>query len=409
MSQAVRWIETQVRTALVRERVDPVEDRDGVERLVTRAVQDYDLRSLREGLPDLGDLTAATRTVLDALTGFGRLQPLLDDPAIEEIWLNGADRVFVARSGVAELTSLRLSQDELQLLVERMLAPTNRRLDLSSPFVDATLPDGSRLHVAIPDVTPGDWYVNIRKFVSRARRLEDLAASATLSRAAAGYLDAAVAAGMNIIVSGPTQAGKTTLLGCLSASVPPRQRVVVAEEVRELSVPLRDVVSLQCRPANLDGAGEISLRRLVKEALRMRPDRIVVGEVREAESFDLLLALNSGLPGLATLHANSARDALSKLCALPLLASANLSQEFVAATVGACVDLVVHCAQRHDGSRHVVEIAAVGPAGESGVIELSRLFVDTGAGLQRQPEADPDHQKFRRAGIDPRRVLAGAA
>jgi pilus assembly protein CpaF len=345
---------------------------------------------------------------MDSLTGLGRLQPLLDDPDIEEIWLNGCDRVFVARNGVAELTALRLAQDELRLLVERMLAPTNRHLDLSSPFVDATLPDGSRLHVAIPDVTPGPWYVNIRKFVSRTRRLADLVTAGSLTAPAANFLEAAVIAGLNILVSGPTQAGKTTLLGCLTAAIPPRERLVVAEEVRELSVPLRDVVALQCRPPNLDGTGEITLRRLVKEALRMRPDRMVIGEVREAESLDLLLALNAGLPGAATIHANSARDALTKLCALPLLAGPNISQAFVTATVSNTIDLVVHCGRRRDGSRQVEEIAMVGPATEGGVIEMGRLFFDSGAGLARQPESDPDHVKFRRAGLDPRRLLAGA-
>lgn len=408
MSQAARYVETQVRAALLRESVDPVRDPAAVERMVDRAVHDYDLRSLREGMPDIGDLAEAGRAVMHALTGFGRLQPFLDDPDIEEIWLNGCDKVFVARNGVAELTSLRLSQDELRQLVERMLAPTNRHLDLSSPFVDATLPDGSRLHVAIPDVTPGPWYVNIRKFVSRARRLADLVERGSLSAHAAAYLDAAVSAGMNILVSGPTQAGKTTLLGCLAASIPPRQRVVVAEEVRELNVPLRDVVTLQCRPPNLDGGGEITLRRLVKEALRMRPDRITIGEVREAESLDLLLALNAGLPGSATIHANSAREALTKLCALPLLAGPNISSAFVTATVSATIDLVVHCGRRTDGARFVGEIASVGSTTEDGVIELSRIFTDQGNGLRRHPEADPEHPKLRRSGIDAHRLLAGA-
>jgi pilus assembly protein CpaF len=409
VSQAVKAVETQVRSVLLRDSVDPLQDRAQVERIIHRTVQDYDLRSLREGLPQLGDPAVAARVVMASLTGLGRLQPFLDDPEIEEIWLNGCDKVFIARAGVAELTALRLEQDELRLLVERMLAPTNRHLDLSSPFVDATLPDGSRLHVAIPDVTPGPWYVNIRKFVSRTRRLADLVSGGSLSPHAANYLEAAMIAGLNILVSGPTQAGKTTLLGCLTAAIPPRERLVIAEEVRELSVPLRDVVALQCRPPNLDGAGEITLRRLVKEALRMRPDRMVIGEVREAESLDLLLALNAGLPGAATIHANSARDALTKLCALPLLAGPNISQTFVTSTVSTTVDLVVHCSRRRDGRRYVEEIAMVGPATEGGVIEMARLFFDDGTGLHRQPESDPDHAKFRRAGLDPRRLLAGAS
>jgi len=409
MSEAVEWVQTQVRAAVIRDGLHPVRDREAVQGLVDRAVQEYDLRSLREDLPALGDAQEAGRRVMAELSGLGPLQPLMDDPTIEEVWLNGPDRVFVARAGMAELTGIRLRQDELRTLVERMLAPTNRRLDLSSPFVDAALPDGSRLHVAIPDITRGAWYVNIRKFVSRAQRLDDLVESGSLTRAAARYLHAAVVCGMNVLVSGPTQAGKTTLLNCLTASIPPRERLVTAEEVFELTPPLRDVVALQCRPANLDGAGEIGLRRLVKEALRMRPDRIVVGEVREAESLDLLLALNSGVPGMATVHSNGARDALSKMCTLPLLAGPNIGSSFVVPTVAASVDLVVHCDRDRSGRRGVREIALVGAAGENGVIELARLFRDDGAGLVQRTEADAEHPKLRAAGLRAVDVLAGAA
>src|SRR4051812_5911773 len=173
--------------------------------------------------------------------------------------------------------------------------------------VDASLPDGSRLHVVIPDITRSHWAVNIRKFVARASRLEHLVELGSLSPQAASFLAAAVASGLNILVSGATQAGKTTLLNCLAASIGSRERVVTVEEIFELRLPLRDVVALQCRQPNLEGTGEIPLRRLVKEALRMRPDRLIVGEVREAESLDMLIALNSGLPGnmSSTIHVYS--------------------------------------------------------------------------------------------------------
>ncbi|RKW70996.1 CpaF family protein [Galactobacter caseinivorans] len=409
MSDAVKWVEGEVRAAVIRDGLHPGRDHERIHALVTGAVQDYDLRSLSEDLPRLGDLETAGRAVMDALTGLGPLQPFMDDPGVEEIWLNGAERVFIARGGVSELTSLRLSHDEVRTLVERMLAPTNRRLDLSSPFVDAALADGSRLHVAIPDVTRGEWFVNIRKFVARAQRLDHLVDSGSLSVPAARYLQAAVTAGLNILVSGATQAGKTTLLNCLTAAIGARERLVTAEEVFELTPPLRDVAALQCRPANLDGAGEIGLRRLVKEALRMRPDRIVVGEVREAESLDLLLALNAGLPGMCTIHANGAREALSKMCTLPLLAGNNIGADFVVPTVAASLDLVVHCVKAGDGRRSVREIALVGSANEGGTIELSRIFVDEGAGLRLRGEADPEHPKFRRAGIEIRPLLGSAA
>lgn len=198
-----------------------------------------------------------------------------------------------------------------------MLKSSGRRLDLSSPFVDASLPDGSRLHVVIPDVTRRHWAVNIRKFISRATRLEHLVELGSLSPQAARFLSAAVASGLNILVSGATQAGKTTMLNCLGASIGPRERVVTVEEIFELQFPLRDVVGLQCRQPNLEGHGEIPLRRLVKEALRMRPDRLIVGEVREAESLDMLIALNSGLPGMCSVHANSAHAAIRRKRRVP--------------------------------------------------------------------------------------------
>ena len=225
-----------------------------------------------------------------------------------------------------------------------MLKCSGRRLDMSSPFVDAALPDGSRLHVVIPDITRSHWAVNIRKFVARASRLEHLVELGSLSPQAASFLAAAVASGLNILVSGATQAGKTTMLNCLAASIGSRERVITVEEIFELQFPLRDVVGLQCRQANLEGEGEIPLRRLVKEALRMRPDRLIVGEVREAESLDMLIALNSGMPGMCTIHANSAHDAITKLCTLPLLAGETLGS-FVVPTVASCIDLVVHCSR----------------------------------------------------------------
>ncbi|ELT45517.1 Flp pilus assembly protein, ATPase CpaF [Arthrobacter nitrophenolicus] len=243
--------------------------------------------------------------------------------------LNAPNEIFVARNGESELTSLSLSDQQVRDLVERMLKSSGRRLDMSSPFVDAALPDGSRLHVVIPDVTRRHWAVNIRKFVVKASRLEHLVELGTLTPQSARFLGAAVSSGLNILVSGATQAGKTTMLNCLAANIGSRERVITVEEIFELQLPLRDVVGLQCRQPNLEGEGEIPLRRLVKEALRMRPDRLVVGEVREAESLDMLIALNSGLPGMCTVHANSAHDAVTKICTLPLLAGENISSAFV--------------------------------------------------------------------------------
>ena len=290
-----------------------------------------------------------------------------------------------------------------------MLKSSGRRLDLSSPFVDASLPDGSRLHVVIPDITRRHWAVNIRKFIVRASRLEHLVELGSLTPQAARFLSAAVSGGLNILVSGATQAGKTTLLNCLAASIGARERVVTVEEIFELQLPLRDVVGLQCRQANLEGTGEIPLRRLVKEALRMRPDRLIVGEVREAESLDMLIALNSGLPGMCTVHANSAHDAVTKISTLPLLAGANISSAFVVPTVASCIDLVVHCVRNPTGRREVAEILALGRRVENGVIESSLVFQREDGRLVPSLTSLPSPEKFARAGMNLTELLEPAA
>lgn len=292
------------------------------------------------------------------LQSLGPLQPLLDDPEIEEIWINDGV-VFVAKSGQASKTELEISAELLSTLVEKMLRNTGRRVDRSSPFVDASLPDGSRLHVVIPDITRESWSINIRKFPRQVLSLQNLVGLGSLTSDQANYLANAVASGKNILVSGATQAGKTTMLCALLDEVARRERIITVEETFEIRTRAIDWVAMQTRAPNLEGVGEINLRRLVKEALRMRPGRIVVGEVREAESFDLLIALNSGLPGLCTIHANSASDAVAKLCTLPLLAGANISSSFVNPTVASCIDLVVHCRMLPSGKRVMEQIMSV--------------------------------------------------
>jgi pilus assembly protein CpaF len=402
---AVRIVEDEVRELIRRRGLDPARENGEVRRLVEAAVNDYDERSLLGSLPPLGQLEQARRHVFDAVAGYGALQPLLDDPEVEEIWLNSPTEVFVARNGESELTALTFSEQQVRDLVEKMLKTSGRRLDLSSPFVDAALPDGSRLHVAIPDVTRRHWAVNIRKFVARATRLEHLVDLGTLTPQAARFLAAAVASGLNILVSGATQAGKTTLLNCLGAGIGPRERVVTVEEIFELQLPLRDVVGLQCRQPNLEGNGEIPMRRLVKEAMRMRPDRLIIGEVREAESLDMLIALNAGLPGMCTVHANSAHDAVTKICTLPLLAGENISSAFVVPTVASCIDLVVHCARTRGGRREVTEIMALGRRVENGVIESSTVFRVVDGVLAATGTAMPVEAKLAAAGFSAAQLL----
>jgi len=386
--------------------MDPARQAAGIETLVREAVADYDARSLVSGLPALPNRDVAVKSILDAVAGFGPLQRYLDDPCVEEVWLNAPDRVFVARNGVPELTTTILTADEVRDLVERMLRSSGRRVDLSSPFVDAVLPDGSRLHVVIPDITREHWAVNIRKFVAPASHVDDLVALGTLTRPAATFLEAAVVAGLNILVAGGTQAGKTTLLGCLAAAIPSRERVVTCEEVFELKIPVRDIASLQCRQPSLEGTGEVPLRRLVTEALRMRPSRLIVGEVRQAESLDLLIALNSGLPGMCTLHANSAREAITKMCTLPLLAGENVSARFVVPTVASSVDLVVHIALDYDGVRRVREIVAVPGRVEGDVVETADIFTSKSGTLRRADGFPPHPERFERAGYRLAALLA---
>jgi len=403
MSTALATIADRVRERVRREGIDLSPEL--ADRYVREEVRSYSERALGGSLPMLDDETDATRQVIATLTGFGALQPLLDDPDIEELWINAPDAVFVARGGVSEATGIRLTDGQVRDLVERMLQSSGRRVDLSSPFVDASLPDGSRLHVAIPDVTRRHWAVNVRKFSTRIRDLSALVALGSFTQQAAEFLRMCVLANQNILVSGATQSGKTTMLSALLASGRPTERIITVEETFELVVLGRDSVALQCRQPSLEGTGEITLRRLVKEALRMRPDRIVVGEVREAESLDLLIALNSGLPGMSSIHANNARDALTKLCTLPLLAGRNIDSAFVVPTVASSIDVVVHCELVRGGRRRVVEILA--PTGQvtSGVIEASPIFTLEHGSLEHTGGYPSRTTKFAAAGLDPALVL----
>lgn len=404
---ALDIIDAEVRDLVRREGLDPLVEPGAVRRIVDQVVTAYDERSLTTPLPALGDPREVERTVFDAVAGFGPLQPYLDDPTVEEIWINEPSKVFIARHGRSELTTTILREDEVRDLVEKMLKTSGRRVDVSSPFVDAMLPDGSRLHVVIPDVTQRHWAVNVRKFVVRASHLDDLVELGTLSAQASRFLEAAVAAGLNVLVSGGTQAGKTTLLNCLAAAVPARERVVTAEEVFELQIPLPDVVALQTRQASLEGTGEITLRHLVREALRMRPSRIIVGEVRQQEALDLLIALNSGLPGMGTIHANSAREAITKMCTLPLLAGENIGSRFVVPTVAGSIDLVVHTGVDHDGARRVREVVAVPGRVEHDVVEMEPVFVRRGDRLVRADGYPPHADRFERVGYDLAELLRG--
>ena len=308
------------------------------------------------------------------LDHFGPLTSFMVDESIEEIWLNNPHRIFIARSGVSQLTNLVMTSDEVRNLIERLLMWGGRRLDLSHPFVDARLPDGSRLHVAIPDVTSEHWAVNIRKHLMRGKSLDELREQGVCSEEVSQFLDSAICANLNVLVSGSTGSGKTTLLNALASAISGRSRLITVEEVFELRPQVPDWVALQTRPPNLQGEGEIPIRKLIKESLRMRPTHLVVGEIREAESLDLLIALNSGLPGMATIHANSARDAIDKLQTLPLLAGENITHAFIGPMVAQSIDLVVHVAMDMKGTRRIREVSFVSGRIEGGRVEVEPLF-----------------------------------
>ena len=409
MTDPVRTIADRVRTRVLREGVDLAADTAVAARYANEEVRRYSERALGGAHAQLGDEIGTARDVVAAITGYGPLQPYFDDPTVEEIWINAPTRVFVARDGVAELTTVVLSDREVRELVERMLQHSGRRVDLSSPFVDASLPDGSRLHVAIPDVTRAHWAVNVRKFQRRIRSLAQLVELGSMSNQASEFLRMSVLAGANILVSGATHTGKTTMLNALMSAARVGDRVVTVEETFELDLEVRDLVALQCRQPNLEGTGEITLRRLIKEALRMRPDRLIVGEVREAESLDLLIALNSGLPGMCTIHANSARDALVKLCTLPLLAGRNIDASFVVPTVASCIDLVVHLGIDRDGTRRVMEIVATTGTATDAAVDAESIFLRRRESLEPTGVRPSRSEKYAAAGLDPEIVLTGGA
>ena len=392
-------LERQIRERIQDRGVDPLDGNlETVEKLVDEVLSEnsisVSLASDRER-----DQAGLRKVVLDHIAGMGPLQPLMDDPSVEEIWINGPGKVFCARAGEKVLTNVQLDDETVRNLVERMLRLSGRRLDLSEPFVDAMLTDGSRLHVAIPTITRRHWAVNIRKFLVKANGLDELVRLGSLDERAARFLAACVRAGLNLLVSGGTQTGKTTMLNCLAAAIPARERLITCEEVFELKLGLPDVVSLQTRSANLEGNGEIPLRRLVVEALRMRPDRIIVGEVRQGEALDLLVALNSGLPGMTSIHANTAREALLKLTTLPLMAGENVTHGFVVPTVARSVDVVVHLSRR-GGKRVTEQVVAVPGRVEGSTIEVVPLLERNGSRLSPTGLPTPFGDRFRSVGID---------
>ncbi len=309
------------------------------------------------------------------ILGLGPIEPFLVDPTVTEVMVNGDDAIYVERGGRLHLTEARfMTHQHVRQVIERIVAAVGRRIDESSPLVDARLPDGSRVNAIIPPLAVDGPMLTIRKFAQTALAAADLVQAGTLSPEAVEFLDHSVRSRRNILISGGTGSGKTTLLNVVSSFIPEEERIVTIEDSVELRLHQRHVVRLEARPPNVEGRGQISIRQLVHNSLRMRPDRIVIGEVRGGEALDMLQAMNTGHEGsLSTLHANSPRDALSRLETMVLMAGLDLPARSIREQIASALDLVVHLSRMGDGSRRVTEIAEVmGMEGEG--ITLSTVF-----------------------------------
>jgi pilus assembly protein CpaF len=341
------------------------EDEDRVRRIIGERVAEYQRRAAVTNGTLIADPAGLEQRLFDGLLRMGILQPYMDDPSIEELLINAPNRVLCIQNGEKRLLPDVCfdSDDDVRQLVKRLIGPLDRHLDQASPMVDARLADGSRLNAVIPPATTRYCVVAIRKFVLKAHTLDELVSLGTLGQPEADFLDAAVQARVNILVSGPTGSGKTTLLNCLGSCIPAADRTVTIEETAELRLEtqLPDCVALQGKAGNTEGAGEIRIRELVRNALRMRPHRIIVGEVRGGEALDMLLALTTGHDGsLGTIHGSSPRDALDRLATLALMAEERLTKEAAVEMTARTIELVVQV--RFDprtGRRRVVSIFEV--------------------------------------------------
>jgi len=301
------------------------------------------------------------RRVVDDAVGLGPLQPLVKDGSISEIMVNSPEEIYFERDGVIYLSALRFrDRDHVALVVDRIIAPLGRRVDESSPYVDARLPDGSRVNIIIPPLVPRSPTITIRKFRPDRYNMADLIANDTLTQEVADLLRAAVQLRLNIVVSGGTGTGKTTLLSALSSFIPERERIITVEDPIELRLQQKHVISCEARPANIEGRNEVSQRDLVRNALRMRPDRIIVGEVRGPEAFDMMQAMNTGHEGsLTTVHANTPRDALSRIENMMLMSGFELPVRAIREQMAAAFHLIIQLARFADGARHIVTMSEV--------------------------------------------------
>lgn len=313
--------------------------------------------------------------LLNEILGLGPLEPLLDEPAVTEIMVNGTDQVFVEREGSLELTDVTFQdEDHMMNIIQKIVAPLGRRVDESQPYCDARLADGSRVNIIIPPLALNGPTITIRKFAEDPFGVEDLIDFGTMTRQMADFLDGCVDASLNIVVSGGTGSGKTTTLNVLSGFIPSGERIVTIEDSAELQLQQEHLVSLETRPPNIEGEGEVSMRDLVKNSLRMRPDRIIVGECRGPEALDMLQAMNTGHDGsLTTVHANNPRESVSRLETLVMMAGMELPQRAIREQISAAIDLIVQQSRLRDGSRKITSVTEImGLEGEN--VQLQEIF-----------------------------------
>ena len=325
-------------------------------------------------------------SIANDVLGYGPIEPLLNDESVTEIMVNGPNSVYVERAGKAGLAPVKfLDEDHLRRVIEKIVAQVGRRIDESSPLCDARLPDGSRVNAVIPPLAIGGPFLTIRKFSKDPLGIEDLIGFGTLTPAAARFLQACIIGKLNVIISGGTGSGKTTTLNVMSSFIPEGERVITIEDAKELQLRQDHVLCMESRPANVEGKGEVSIRDLVKNALRMRPDRIVVGECRGGEALDMLQAMNTGHDGsLTTTHANTPRDAMTRIETLVMMAGYDMPVRAIREQMASAVDLVIQIGRQRDGSRkisHITEVQGL----EGDVIILQDIFLfDFAAGVSEE-------------------------
>ena len=384
-------IKNRIHLELVSElgpRLFEVADSESVRRTVEEGIRD---RLRQEAVLAHEDRQRLAAEIADDIFGYGPLERLLNDSSISEVMVNGCEDIWIERDGLISQTPLRFSDDsQLRRIITKMVGQIGRRIDESSPMVDARLPDGSRVNAIIPPLSLSGPLLTIRRFAKERFGMGELIGTGTLSRDAADFLSRGIEADLNMLISGGTGSGKTTMLNALSAAVPDSDRIVTIEDAAELQLKQRHVVRLESRPKNIEGEGEVTIRDLVRNSLRMRPDRIIVGEVRGAEALDMLQAMNTGHEGsLSTVHANSPRDALNRLETMVLMAGYELPVKAIRQHVASALDLIVQLDRLDDGSRRVTQIVEVQRM-EGDMITLQSLF------------------EFRLVRIDADRTVVGA-